>query len=202
MESEGQEGNVRPVYSVAENPAVMPLSSMHSKEENHAILKASVPSCETLTLKKEEVHPKHEISSHPKSRKNLASAEDGKSQVLDVDAKNARTLLLSKTSGGYSEPSCNSKACLGSVKDMDSGATKSSSDTQKDVAIGLPQRECFVEGADGGQNSLKKIMPLEVASKDNVKQMTSRSGYCGPVCSFISIYNMTKVQVRQHAVSC
>lgn len=106
MESMGLEGNVRPVSSVVENDEVKPPSSMHSLEENDAMLKASVSSCEKPTLKQEEFHPKHEISSHLKLTKNLTSAEDGDSQGVDVDIENAGSLPQSKTFGGCSEPSC------------------------------------------------------------------------------------------------
>ncbi|KAJ1394038.1 putative pinin isoform X1 [Sesbania bispinosa] len=176
MESEGQEKNLGPVSSVAENPEVMPPSSVHCMAENDAVLKAPVPSCETLTLKKEvfQIHPKHEISSHSNSRENLITAEDGKSQGLDVDIENAGSPLRIKTFGGCSEPGCNNKAYSSGVKDGDARATKSSSDTGKDVVSGLLPRDCFAEDADGGQNSKNKILQSEMESRVDVKQMTSR----------------------------
>lgn len=187
MESEGQEENLGPVSSGVEKPEVMQPS--HYMEENDAMPKASVPLSETLTLKKEEFHSEQEISSHPKSRKNLISAEDGKSQGLDVDVENAGSLVQGKTFGGFSGTGCNSKASLSDVKDIDSRATKSSSDMGKDVVTGLLPRDCFVEDADGGQHSKNEIMRSEMESRVELKQMKSRSGHCSLVCSFKFTYN-------------
>lgn len=171
MESEGQEKNLGPVSSMAENPELLPPSSMHCMEENDAILKTSVSSCETLTLKKKELHLKYDISSHPKSRENLTSVEDSKSQGLDVAVENAASFLQKETLGGYSEPGSNSKANLCSDNDINSRAraTKSSSDAGQDMVI--------VEDANGGQNSKNKITHLEIESRDDVKQMKLRSGH-------------------------
>ncbi|RDX65559.1 Protein FRIGIDA-ESSENTIAL 1, partial [Mucuna pruriens] len=181
MESKGQEKNLGPVSSVAENPEVMPPSSMHCMGENDAMLKKSV-SCQTLTLKKEEVHLKYEISSHPKSRENLTSVEDCRSQGLDVDVENAGSLLQKETFGGYSEPGCNSNANLCGDNDLDPRArvTKSSSDTGQDMDIGLLPRDCLVEDANGGQNSRNKTMQSEMESRDDVKQVTLRTRSLSP----------------------
>lgn len=175
MEFKVKEENMGPVSSVAENPVVM--KSSHYMEENDAVFKASVPSHEAITLKKEEFHLKQEISSPPKSSANLISAEDGKNQGLNVDLDNARSPVQRKTFGGGSEPDCNSKASLSDVKDIDSRATKSSSDMGKDVVTGVIQRDNFVEDADGGPNSKKKIMQSEIESIVDVKQTTSRFGH-------------------------
>ncbi|RYR75574.1 hypothetical protein Ahy_A01g000126 isoform B [Arachis hypogaea] len=180
MKSEGLGGDLRPASTVAENPVIKPSPSLCSKEENCVILKAcvvSAPSSDTLALKKEQVFPTPKISNscHPKSVKDLAPADDGKSQVLDVDGANTGIVQLTYNVGGCNEPSNDSKADLGGVKDMDSGATKLSSNIGKDIAIGLPQTDAFVGSANGSQNSLKRNVPLEVESKDDVKQIKSRT---------------------------
>lgn len=168
MESEGKEENLGPVSLVAENPEVMRPS--HNTEENDIMLKASVPSYETPTLITDKFDPQQEFSSHPKSSENLISAEDSKNQVLDVDVEKAGSL----------EPDCNSKASLRDVKDIDSRATKSSSETGKDVVTEILPRDCFVEDTDGGQNFKKKIMHSGTESRD-MKQLPSRSGHCSLV---------------------
>ncbi|KAG4960433.1 hypothetical protein JHK87_037066 [Glycine soja] len=178
MEFEGQDKILGPVSSVAENPEVMPPSSMHCLEENDAMLKKS----EIPTLEKDELPLKYEFSSHPKSRENLTSVEDYRSQVFDVEVENAGLLLQNETFGGYSEPGCNSKANLCGDNNIDSRAraTKSSSDTVQDMVIGPLPRDCLVEDSNGGQNSRIKIMQSEIESRDNVKQMTSRTRSLSP----------------------
>ncbi|XP_019425564.1 PREDICTED: protein FRIGIDA-ESSENTIAL 1 isoform X2 [Lupinus angustifolius] len=174
MESPGQDGNLKPVSSMAENNEVMPSSSMHLSEKNEAILEASVPSCETLTLNKEEFHSKHEISSNPKSRENATIVEGGNSQGLNVDTENAGSLPQSKTFVSCNELSCNNEAELCGVEDMDARATKSSNNTGKDVAIGLPERDDFVKDAVGGQKSKNEVMLSEMETSDSVKEKTPR----------------------------
>ncbi|XP_027366080.1 protein FRIGIDA-ESSENTIAL 1 [Abrus precatorius] len=174
MEFEGQEKNLGPVSFVANCPEVMPPSNMHYIEGNDVMLKGSVPSCETPTLEKDEYYQKYEISSHPKSRENLTSVEEGKSQGLDVDIENAGSLLQRKTIGQYGEPSCNSKANLSGDNDSDSIATKTSNDTGKDMVIDCVPRDCLVEDVDSGRSSKNKTMQSEMELRDDVKQMTSR----------------------------
>ncbi|CAJ1961728.1 unnamed protein product [Sphenostylis stenocarpa] len=182
MESEEKDQNLRPDSSLAENPEIMPPSSMHCMEENDAMLKTSVPSCEIMTLKKEELHLKYDISNDAKSRENPTSVEDCKSQGLDVDVENAGSLLQKETLGVYSEAGCNTKANLNNENDIDSRAraTKSSSDTGQGMVTGLLPKDCLVEDAYGGQNSSNKITQLEIVSRDDVKQMPSRTRSLSP----------------------
>lgn len=182
-----KEENLGSVSYVPENPEVRP---SHYMEENDtmSMSKASVPLHEELTLKNEDYPLKQKVSSPPKPSENLISAEDGKNQGLNVDVENSGHLQR-KTTEGCSEPDCNSKASLSDVKD----ATKSSSDTGKDVVTGIIPRDNFVEDADGGQNSKEKVMQSEMESRVDVKQKPSRSGHGSSVCSFKFIYKMTKI---------
>jgi len=181
MELDVKEENLGSVSYVPENPEVIRPS--HSLEENDAMSKASVPLHEELTLKNEDYPLKQKVSSPPKPSENLISAEDGQNQGPNVDVENSGHLQR-KTSEGCSEPDCNSKASLSDVKDIDSRATKSSSDTGKDVVTGIIPRDNFVEDADGGQNSKEKVMQSEMESRVDVIQKPSRSGHDSSVCSF------------------
>ncbi|XP_052734809.1 uncharacterized protein LOC108342838 isoform X3 [Vigna angularis] len=184
MESKEQDKNLGPDYSVAENPEVIPPSSVHCMEETDAMLKISVPSCEILTLRKEELHLKYDISSHSKSRENLTNVENCRSQGLEVDVENAGSLLQKETQGGYSELGCNSKANLCDDNDIDSRvrATKSSSDTGQDMVNCLLPKDCIVEDASGGQSSRNNIKQLErEESRDDMKQtLSSRTRSMSP----------------------
>ncbi|KOM53760.1 hypothetical protein LR48_Vigan09g241900 [Vigna angularis] len=183
MESKEQDKNLGPDYSVAENPEVIPPSSVHCMEETDAMLKISVPSCEILTLRKEELHLKYDISSHSKSRENLTNVENCRSQGLEVDVENAGSLLQKETQGGYSELGCNSKANLCDDNDIDSRvrATKSSSDTGQDMVNCLLPKDCIVEDASGGQSSRNNIKQLErEESRDDMKQTLSRTRSMSP----------------------
>ncbi|MCI30664.1 zinc finger CCCH domain-containing protein, partial [Trifolium medium] len=102
MELDGKEKNLGPVSSVPENPEV--IRPEHDMDENDAMLKASVPSHEELTLKKEEIPVKQEVLTSPKTSENLIPAEDGKNQGSNVDVENSGYLLQRKTFGGCSEP--------------------------------------------------------------------------------------------------
>lgn len=179
----GKEKNLGSVSSAAENLEVMAPSTNHHMEENNAMLKAVVPSCETPTLKKEGFHPNLAISSHSKSRENLISADRGNSHGLDIDVKNAGSLIQGLRV--CSEPGSNSKAYLYGVEDIDSMTIKSSCDAEKDDVIGLPPSHYFVEDADGDQNSKNKVLQSEMESRIDVKQMTSRFGHCCSVCPFM-----------------
>ncbi|GAU23623.1 hypothetical protein TSUD_386120, partial [Trifolium subterraneum] len=178
MELDVKEENLGPVSSVPENPEV--IRPEHDMDENDAMLNASVPSHEELTLKKEEFPVKQEVLSPPKPSENLIPAEDGKNQGLNVDVENSGYLLQRKTFGGCSEPDCNSKASLSDVKDIDSRATKASSDTGKDAVTGIIPRDNFVEDADGGQNSQEKIMQSGMEPRVDVKQKQSRTRSLSP----------------------
>ncbi|ESW20133.1 hypothetical protein PHAVU_006G183400 [Phaseolus vulgaris] len=182
MESKEQDKNLGPDSSVAENSDVIPSSSVHCMEENDNMLKISVPSCEILTSKKEEFHQKYDISSHSKSRENLTSVENSRSKGLEVDGENAGSLLQKETHRGYSELGCNSKANLCDDNDIDSGAraSKPSSDTGQDMVIGLFPKDCLVEDANGGQNSRNNITQLEMESRDDMKQMLTRTRSLSP----------------------
>lgn len=158
-----KEENLGSVSHVPDNPEVIRPS--HYMEENDAMSKASVSLHEELTLKNEDYPLKQKVESPPKPSENLISAEDGKNQ-------------------GCSEPDCNSKASLSDIMDIDSRATKPSSDTGKDVVAGIILRDNFVEDADGGQNSKEKVMQSEMESTVDVKQKPSRSGHGSSVCSF------------------
>ncbi|KAF7803425.1 protein FRIGIDA-ESSENTIAL 1 [Senna tora] len=160
-ESEEAERNLRPVSSVAENPNIV------SVEKND--------SCNILTTKEEDFHLNNVTSGSPNSRDIGVSAEDNKLQGLDVNIQNNGSPLQSKTCGGYSEASCDSKAC--GVKNMDSGTAKASSDIGKDVGVAIDflQRDCILEDANvGTQNSMNQTKQLEMQSGDEMKQMTSR----------------------------
>ncbi|KAL2341867.1 hypothetical protein Fmac_009807 [Flemingia macrophylla] len=180
MVSEGQEINQELVISVAENPEVMPPSSVCCMEENDAMLKTSVPSCETLTLKKEALDLKYEISCNSKSRENPTFVEDSKSHGLDVE--NAGSLLHRETIGGFSEPGCNSQANLCGDNDIDSKAraTKLSSGTGQDMVIDLLPRDCLNEVANDGQNSRNTFMQSEMESRHDVKQVALRPRSLSP----------------------
>ncbi|XP_014518428.1 uncharacterized protein DDB_G0290301 isoform X3 [Vigna radiata var. radiata] len=183
MESKEQDKNLGPNYSVVENPEVIPPSSVHCIEETDAMLKISVPSREILTLKKEELHLKYDISSHSKSRENLTNVENCRSQGLEVDVENAGSLLQKEIQGGYSELGSNSKPNLCDDNDIDSRgrATKSSSDTGQDMVICLLPKNCIVEDASGGQNSRNNIKQLErEESRDDMKQTLSRTRSMSP----------------------
>ncbi|XP_027931338.1 uncharacterized protein DDB_G0290301 isoform X2 [Vigna unguiculata] len=182
MESKEQDKNLGPDYSVAENPEVIPPSSVHCMEENDAMLKISVPSCEILTSKKEELHLKYDISSHSKSTENLTNVENCRSQGLEVDGENAGSLLQKETQDGYSELGCNSKASLCHDNDINSRVrdTKSSSVTGQDMVIGLLPKDCIVEDASGDQNSRNNIKQLEMESRDDMKQTLSRTRSMSP----------------------
>jgi len=186
MESKEQDKNLGTDSSVAENSEVIPSSSVHCIEENDAMLKISVPSCEILTSKKEKIHLKYDISSHSKSRENLTSVENSRSQGLEVDGENAGSFLQKETHRGHSELGCNSKANLCDDNDIDSRAraSKPSSDTGQDMVTGLFPKDCLVEDANGGQNSRNNIAQLEMESRDDMKQMLTRSGHFSSVCSF------------------
>jgi hypothetical protein len=190
MELDGKEENLGQDSCVSENPEV--IRPAHDMEENDALLKASVPSHEELALKKEEFPVKQEVLSPPKPSENLIPAEDGKNLGLNIDVESSG-YLQRKTLGGCSEQDCNSKASLSDVKDIDSRATKLSSDTGKDVVTGIIPRDNFVENADRGQNSQEKITQSEMESRVDVKQKPSRSGHSSSVCSFKFNYNMTKL---------
>ncbi|KAK7331957.1 hypothetical protein VNO80_28702 [Phaseolus coccineus] len=182
IESKEQDKNLGPDSSVAENSDVIPSSSVHCMEENDNMLKISVPSREILTSKKEEFHLKYDISSHSKSRENLTSVENSRSKGLEVDSENAGSLLQKEKHRGYSLLGCNSKANLCDDNDINSGAraSKPSSDTGQDMVIGLFPKDCLVEDANGGQNSRNNITQLEMESRDDMKQMLTRTRSLSP----------------------
>ncbi|KAK4259786.1 hypothetical protein QN277_006081 [Acacia crassicarpa] len=175
MRSVRPEGNLISVSPAVGSLEVKSPSYLPLMEGNAAMAKVSVPSYNVPTVRKKDFQLKRKLSSSPESRKNL-DLEDDKNQGLETDAENAGiagSLLRWKTSGGYSEPSCNYTSYLfGVSKDISSGPFRSFTDFGKDGTIDL-ERECFVEKASGDQNHIKDIRRLIMQSGDAMSPTTS-----------------------------
>ncbi|KAI9076994.1 hypothetical protein K1719_041070 [Acacia pycnantha] len=173
MRSVRPEGNLISVSPAVGNLEVKSPSYLPLMEGNAAMAKVSVPSYNVPTVRNKDFQLKRKLPSSPESRKNM-DLEDDKNQGLEIEVENAGSLLRRKTSGGYSEPSCNYTSYLCGVnKDISSGPSRSFTDFGKDGSVDL-QRECFVEKASGDQNHINHIRHLIMQSGDAMSPTASR----------------------------